>query len=122
MEGGGLSRRLADGKTFDLPVVASWLQDLSDALDYIHGQGIVHGGIKPSAIVFDADDRPHVTDFALATVAGENDQRADACRRAGTTGRYRSNRKPLRSQYRSGDPLRCAPMQTTVTGSFRVVP
>jgi serine/threonine protein kinase len=76
MEGGSLSRRLAGNQPVEPLQVAAWLDRISDALDYVHGQQIVHGSIKPSAIVFDAAGSPYLTDFSLATVAGGTSQRA----------------------------------------------
>jgi len=75
MEGGNLSRRIAEGQPFDARQVAAWLDPIGDALDYVHSKKIVHGSIKPSAIVFDASGHPYLTDFALATMSGEKGQR-----------------------------------------------
>jgi serine/threonine-protein kinase len=65
--GGSFQSRLNGANPIPLQQVACWLEAICDALDYIHGQQVVHSGIKPSAIVFDEHENPHLTDFAFAT-------------------------------------------------------
>jgi serine/threonine protein kinase len=66
MEGGNMAARLADGPSFDLPQTISWLDDITDALEYAHRRDVVHGGLKLSSIVFDGEGEVYVTDFATA--------------------------------------------------------
>jgi serine/threonine-protein kinase len=43
---------------------------ICDALDYIHGQGVVHRDLKPENIMIDSGDRIKLIDFGIASKAG----------------------------------------------------
>jgi serine/threonine protein kinase len=66
MEGGSLTDRVAQGTPIELPQIVSWLNDITNALESAHRQGVTHGGLKLSSIVFDREGEPYVTDFAMA--------------------------------------------------------
>ena len=72
MEGGSLATRLAEEKRVSLEAVTGWLDQLTSALEYAHGKGVAHSGLKPTSIVFDLQDKAYVTDFALANRVGES--------------------------------------------------
>jgi Protein kinase domain/GAF domain len=67
LEGGTLLDALAEAplspdETIDLGIT------LADALDRVHGSGVLHRDIKPSNIGFTADGTPKLLDFGLAAM------------------------------------------------------
>jgi hypothetical protein len=44
---------------------AELLAGVADALHHAHQHGVIHGNLKPSNIVLDAEDRPRLLDFGL---------------------------------------------------------
>ena len=49
--------------------VAEHVASIADALDYAHGQGVIHRDIKPHNLILGTDDRLRISDFGLARVA-----------------------------------------------------
>jgi tRNA A-37 threonylcarbamoyl transferase component Bud32 len=45
---------------------AKLVAEVADALQFAHGQGVVHRDVKPSNILLDEESRPHVMDFGVA--------------------------------------------------------
>ncbi len=72
LKGGSLSRRIARKERFDIRTVAVWVDRICEALAYVHEQGIVHSSIKPSAIIFDSQGNPCLSDFAVSTSPGDD--------------------------------------------------
>jgi serine/threonine protein kinase len=65
MSGGTLRERIR-GKPLSLAETCRCLSDIADALDYIHGQGIIHRDIKSSNVLLDAEGRCYIADFGIA--------------------------------------------------------
>ncbi len=63
IEGQSLAQRLEAGPL----TVRETLRlgaSLADVIAYAHGHGVAHGAIKPGNVLFDAADRPYLSDFA----------------------------------------------------------
>jgi hypothetical protein len=67
--GGNLNQRLLTGPLTPAQVVRIGTA-LAEALDHVHGRGIVHRDIKPSNILMGHEDEPHLADFGIAHLAG----------------------------------------------------
>ncbi|MBN1936085.1 MAG: BMP family ABC transporter substrate-binding protein [Anaerolineae bacterium] len=74
VEGGTLKARLQEARSTKQPITIQEtvriLSAICDAVDYAHQQGRVHRDIKPDNIMFDARDRPVLTDFGIASIVG----------------------------------------------------
>jgi serine/threonine-protein kinase len=46
-----------------------WLAEVASALDYAHGEGVLHRDVTPANILFDKNDRLFLCDFGLAKSA-----------------------------------------------------
>ncbi|MBN1233012.1 MAG: protein kinase [Candidatus Coatesbacteria bacterium] len=64
--GGSLYQKIEEKAKFTFEEVSSLLMQLSDALDYSHGQGIIHRDLKPANIMFDKTGHPKIVDFGIA--------------------------------------------------------
>ena len=78
MAGGTLLERIESGTSVEPARAAAWLSAIGGALDHAHRHGVLHGDLKPGAIVFDEDDHPYLTDFAIGQQALNADGRPAA--------------------------------------------
>jgi serine/threonine protein kinase len=64
LTGGTLGERMAVG---ELPFteVAQWIKQLAAALDYAHGEGVIHRDIKPQNVMLDSEGNAHLADFSI---------------------------------------------------------
>ena len=74
VDGRSLAEALADrGRPFTVKEILPWLRELSDALDYAHGQGVLHRDVKPANILLDNDGHVRLADFGIASMALDPD-------------------------------------------------
>src|SRR3954454_2016647 len=69
--GGSLREYLDRGRTLSPSQALVVGLDACKALDVIHRQGLVHGDIRPSTLVFGDDERLRVTDVGFGNVVGD---------------------------------------------------
>jgi WD40 repeat protein len=70
IQGATLAERHSEGR-LSFRKAAELVMHVADALQYAHGQGVVHRDVKPSNIMLDQDGKPHVMDFGLAKRAAD---------------------------------------------------
>ncbi len=70
MNGGSLSDYIRLKKEVPLGVVARWMAQVSEALDYTHAQGVIHRDIKPANLLMDENGDLFLGDFGVARLDG----------------------------------------------------
>lgn len=68
VDGEDLEKKAAK-KVFRCEAAARIIQEVAEALEYAHQNGVIHRDIKPHNILIDSDGRARVTDFGLAKLA-----------------------------------------------------
>ena len=70
LRGGDMDNRRPkrpDGSPAPMPPesLVSWLEDIANALDFMHAKGYIHRDIKPTNILFDDNDEAYLADFGV---------------------------------------------------------
>ncbi len=64
--GESLNRILSREKKLALPVALKLAEEIADALDYAHAQGVIHRDIKPANILVTESGHAKIADFGIA--------------------------------------------------------
>lgn len=68
LEGNDLETLMRNGRRFTDEELRQWWNQITDALNFTHAQGIVHRDIKPSNLFLDKDDNIKLLDFGIAKI------------------------------------------------------
>ena len=72
VEGPSLAGRIAESGRLSWDETLAILEQVADALDYAHGQGVLHRDLKPGNILLDPQRGAILTDFGFARLVGES--------------------------------------------------
>ena len=66
---GTLRQRHPQGTRLPITTIVSYVKQIADALQYVHGQGLIHRDIKPHNMLLGPDYEVMLSDFGIAVVA-----------------------------------------------------
>jgi len=69
LEGPSLEELLADAGPFPVERTVRLIVPVTDALEYVHAEGVIHRDVRPGAIVVLPGDQPALTGFVMAKMA-----------------------------------------------------
>ncbi|MFC2157220.1 protein kinase [Acidobacteriota bacterium] len=72
IDGRSLEDILASGRKFSLEEITELMNQLGNALDYAHQNGVIHRDIKPANILIDGAGNAHLLDFGIARITSSN--------------------------------------------------
>ena len=85
VEGKNLAQLLALRENpFNLGEILPWIDQVSQALDHAHNQGVLHRDVKPANILMTKEDEVLLADFGIARTAREASTRATGQVTSGT--------------------------------------
>ena len=65
IKGGTLDLQAFGGSPIPLDLIRQYINDLLEALVYLHGRGVVHRGLKSSSVYVDCDGRLRLANYSL---------------------------------------------------------
>jgi serine/threonine protein kinase len=71
LPGGTLEERLPAREPLPDAETARIALGIAEGLAYVHAHGLVHRDLKPANVLFDLEDRPKLSDFGIARIAGD---------------------------------------------------
>jgi len=75
VDSGNLRTRIEHMEDAPIPVgvSVSWVVQMLQALEYAHGRGVVHCGLKPENLLLDKQENIRISDFGIVRVAEQDD-------------------------------------------------